>query len=426
MKGSFLVFIALMLQTIASAQTFVQRKGSQFMLEGKPYYYIGANYWYGSLLGLEKDKERGKERLQKELDFLQQKGVTNLRVLAGAEGEGLINGVYRVGPPLQAKQGEFDEEVLQSLDLLLYEMGKRKMKAIVFLSNTWEWSGGFLQYLNWAGKMEDSVLRRKLTWDEWKQYVSQFYGCERCKNAYYAQVQKVVNRTNSISKKQYKDDPAIMAWELANEPRPMLAEATADFINWNKETAALIKSLDKNHLVTTGSEGHIGTGGLPLLEVVHSDKNVDYLTIHIWPKNWAWYPDTSMAQGLPKVIAKTQDYIIEHITLAKKLQKPLVIEEFGLPRNGQLFDAATATTLRDKYFQSIFSVWQQSKRSNGVIAGCNFWAFGGSARPVAGQPFWKKGDALMGDPTMEEQGLNTVFDSDKSTWKVIESFTKEK
>jgi mannan endo-1,4-beta-mannosidase len=33
--------------------------------------------------------------------------------------------------------------------------------------------------------------------------------------------------------------------------------------------------------------------------------------------------------------------------------------------------------------------------------------------------FWKTGDDYMGDPTMEEQGLNTVFDSDASTWKIL-------
>jgi hypothetical protein len=28
----------------------------------------------------------------------------------------------------------------------------------------------------------------------------------------------------------------------------------------------------------------------------------------------------------------------------------------------------------------------------------------------------------MGDPPMEEQGLNSVFDGDRSTWEVIKSF----
>jgi mannan endo-1,4-beta-mannosidase len=59
-----------------------------------------------------------------------------------------------------------------------------------------------------------------------------------------------------------------------------------------------------------------------------------------------------------------------------------------------------------------------------VIAGLNFWAFAGKGRPKEGQVFWKPGDDYLGDPPMEEQGLNSVFDSDSSTWKLVTTFTK--
>ncbi|MGH7783187.1 MAG: hypothetical protein ACREO5_05025, partial [Candidatus Binatia bacterium] len=55
------------------------------------------------------------------------------------------------------------------------------------------------------------------------------------------------------------------------------------------------------------------------------------------------------------------------------------------------------------------------------ISGANFWAFGGTTRPKKGQTFWKAGDEYIGDPPMEEQGLNSVFDGDQSTWRVIRS-----
>jgi mannan endo-1,4-beta-mannosidase len=121
---------------------------------------------------------------------------------------------------------------------------------------------------------------------------------------------------------------------------------------------------------------------------------------------------------------KAVDYINQHLTVAKRLNKPLVIEEFGLPRNNQSFDINSSTSLRDEYYGNIFSILAENAKTNGHLAGAAFWAFGGTARPVKNQIFWKAGDDYMGDPPMEEQGLNTVFDSDKSTWKMINSFSK--
>ena len=90
----------------ADAKGFVTTRGGAFYADGVEYTFVGANYWYGSLIGLEKDRKRGIERLRRELDFLKRNGVTNLRLLGGAEGSGPINDVIRVGPPLQPRQGE--------------------------------------------------------------------------------------------------------------------------------------------------------------------------------------------------------------------------------------------------------------------------------------------------------------------------------
>ena len=54
----------------------------------------------------------------RELDFLQHHQVANLRCWPIAEGSGLVDG-ERVGPPVQPAKGQFDERVLESLDLLL-------------------------------------------------------------------------------------------------------------------------------------------------------------------------------------------------------------------------------------------------------------------------------------------------------------------
>lgn len=410
--------------TAQPRSSFVAVRNQQFYVNGSPYYYVGTNYWYGSLLGLEKDGRRGVERLRKELDFLQANGITNLRLLGGAEGAGMINGVIRVGPPLQPRQGEFDARVLDGLDLVLSEMAKRGMKAVIFLSNNWEWSGGFQQYLDWNGLVPEGMRTRKLTWEEQRDIVSKFYGCEPCKAGYARQVSLILGRTNRYNKRKYTEDPTIMAWELANEPRPMRPTAADAYRRWVADVAALIKARDKNHLVTIGHEGYMGTEDLKLYEEVHADKNVDYLTIHIWPKNWGWFTGHALGEGFANVLEKTLSYIGQHLPVAERLGKPLVIEEFGLPRDGHSFDPASTTSLRDAYYAKILSFVEQHAVAKGHIAGVNFWAFGGTARPLKGQPFWKAGDSYTGDPPMEEQGLNTVFDSDESTWKVIRAAGK--
>ncbi len=427
MKLRIFLIAALLISVFVSnalGSDFVSARDGKFFHDGGPYVFTGTNYWYGSLLGLEKNSKRGIKRLKKELDFLKAKGVTNLRILGGAEGTGLINNVYRVGPSLQPEQGEFNTNVLRGLDIVLDEMSKRNMKAVIFFSNNWEWSGGFQQYLIWNGVQSADFLTKKPTWDEYRDNVSRFYGCDPCKKAYKNQVEVIMGRKNSVNGRLYIDDPTIMTWELANEPRPMRPAVNEEYKKWISDVAAFIKLKDKTHLVTLGHEGSMGSESIKIFEDIHDDENVDYLTIHIWPRNWSWYQRPKIADGFPVVLEKTKKYIDEHIAVARRLGKPMVIEEFGFPRDGESFDAKSPTSFRDKYFETVLSYLPGGVRDHGAVMGINFWAFGGRARPIKNQLFWKIGDQYMGDPPMEEQGLYSVFDRDKSTWKIIEKFSE--
>ena len=35
--------------------------------------------------------------------------------------------------------------------MALAELGQRDMKAVIYLNNFWDWSGGMPAYLNWVG-----------------------------------------------------------------------------------------------------------------------------------------------------------------------------------------------------------------------------------------------------------------------------------
>jgi mannan endo-1,4-beta-mannosidase len=52
------------------------------------------------------------------------------------------------------------------------------------------------------------------------------------------------------------------------------------------------------------------------------------------------------------------------------------------------------------------------------FAGCNFWGWGGLAKPRHPDQ-WLVGDDYCGDPAQEAQGLNSVFAGDQSTLDVI-------
>jgi len=426
-KIFFLPFVLLsLLFTSVLAQKdnspFVSVENGLFQANGKPYFYIGTNFWFGAILASE-GRGGNRDRLLKELDLMKEYGIDNLRVLVGAEGADNIE--FRVTPTLQTQAGIYNDTILTGLDFLLTEMGKRKMKAILFLNNSWDWSGGLVQYLRWNGYPNPPVLGEDNGWTKYQAYTTQFYECEPCKKQFKEHIRFIVGRTNSITKKAYIDDPAIMAWEIANEPRVFSEKNKTIFEVWIKETASLIKSLDKKHLVTTGSEGQMGSeGDMELFKRIHTGADIDYLTIHIWPKNWSWIKADSISQTLPSAIIKTNEYISNHALIARQLNKPMVIEEFGLPRDGHKFSLETPTTNRDRYYTNIFDQVLSSAKENGIIAGANFWAYGGLARPSKTRVFWKPGDDLMGDPGQEEQGLNSVFNTD-TTMEIVKEYNQK-
>lgn len=401
---------------------FIKVENGQFIRDGKPYYYIGTNYWYGAILG-SKGKEGNRKRLLEELDLMKANGIDNLRVLAGAEGPD--GEPRRVSPALQTSPGVYNIELLEGLDFLLAEMGKRKMVAILFLNNAWEWSGGFSQYVSWSeNKPIPYPEVGGHTWGEFMKFSGTFHQSAGGKEIFRKHIKYMLERTNQITGVPYSKDPAIMTWELANEPRAFSDANKVPFLNWVNETAAFIKSLDTNHLVTVGSEGKAGCeNDIDLFEKIHSSKNVDYMTVHIWPFNWGWLNSKDMQGTMSNAIEKTGKYIDEHLVIAHKLNKPLVFEEFGLPRDGFVFTPGSPVTLRDQYYDYAFSRVLESVSKKDQMVGVNFWAYSGIEEPNADRTdnMWKAGDDYLGDPPQEAQGLNSVFSNDP-TMKIVKKY----
>ncbi|MCD8207126.1 MAG: beta-galactosidase [Bacteroidales bacterium] len=383
-----------------------------------PYYYIGTNFWYGPILAA--DCEGGNyARLTAELDSLKALGIDNLRVLAG--GDGLPGVPTRIEPVLQPEPGVYNEELFVGLDRFLVELGKRDMKAVLYLNNSWEWSGGYWQYLEWAGAGK-AVIPSIDGWQYYMATAGQFLVNDKAKELFANHVEKVVSRVNSITGKPYKDDPAIFSWQICNEPRCFsnVDSVRVAFVDWLWDAAAQIRSLDPNHLISTGNEGLFGCeGDIDLYEKIHSCPDIDYLTIHIWPYNWNWISDGDVQGGVQTAIDHTERYIDIHVELAEKYSKPLVIEEFGYPRDDFQFAKGSPTMGRDTYYSYIFNRIIESKNNGGKLAGLNFWSWGGLAGQSEENIYWQKGDDYCGDPAQEQQGLNSVYLSDETTMEIL-------
>ena len=336
---------------------------------------------------------------------------------------------------------------------MMFELEKRQMKAVLYFNNAWEWSGGYGAYLDWVGYTGDVMSSKepgKMVhfdrtpvpsydgWWEYMQYVSAFVLNDSAKALAANHVRFIVSRTNTVTGKPYAESPALMAWEIANEPRCFADDSLhkAKFVEWIDEQSSLIKSLDPNHLVTTGSEGYHGCqDDYALFNAIHTLPNIDYACIHIWPNNWGWLGQFNQNYDADKTIAEdTPDPIVERVQAAcdstldyirnahaymSAAGRPIVLEEFGYPRDRFVFTPGSPTQGRDAYYRYVFSII----RDSGMIAGCNFWGWGGRANVK--HVIWQPYDDYVCDPAQEEQGLNSVFACDTTTLRMIKELNAD-
>ena len=420
MKKNIYILVLVLIQLVSNAQSFIKVEKGKLIKDEKPYHFVGTNFWYGMNLAV-----KDQQRLLRELDRLNHLGVKNLRIMASSEGS--LEMPWSVQPTMQKEPGIYNDELWTALDFLLSEMNKREMTAVVCLNNFWPWSGGFAQYVSWANK--DEIIpypppAENGDWKKYQQYSARFYSNKSARNWFENHIKKVINRVNSITKIPYKKDSTIMAWQLANEPEG--SNNIQDYQKWIHETAKFIKKLDSNHLVSIGSEGNTpspenGTN----FEKDHQSPYIDYCTFHLWVQNWGWFDPLKAKETYSTALEKANNYIEEHVKIAQKLNKPIVLEEFGISRDENSYDAASSVQIRDEYYTFIFNKIYSLSQTIPQVSGVNFWAWGGEGRPRNPKSIWKIGDDLIGDPPHEHQGWYSVYDTDKSTQEILIKYTSK-
>jgi mannan endo-1,4-beta-mannosidase len=155
----------------------------------------------------------------------------------------------------------------------------------------------------------------------------------------------------------------------------------------------------------------------------HKPPAIDYVTVHIWLKNWGWLKEPQLGREFEIATGKACDHVELHNKIASEiLKKPLVLEEFGLPRDHETYSPGTPTTARDEYYRRMFAQVAESGQAGRALQATNFWAWAGEGRV---SPAKNSASVFLGDPPCEPQGLNSVFNTDKSTLAIIAQANKK-
>ncbi len=404
---------------------FVTIRHQRFERRGRPYFFLGANFHQAAMLG-DPELPGGREQLRRELDLLHSVGIANLRLLAGSEGSLTAAGGRR---GMLTKPGQWDEGLWQGLDFVLAEMAKRDMTGVLYLTNYWEWSGGMAVYVNWAtGEPipDPNKPGAKHTGADHMNYAARFYGLPRAQELFHEHITYALSRRNTVNGRIYCDDPTIMSWQLANEPRPGTDDAatTANlpvFTEWMDETARYLKARAPRQLVSTGNEGTIGCiGSSDAFLKAHQSPAVDYVTLHLWVKNWGWLKEPRLGPQYEAATARAARHIEEHVALAAQLGKPLVMEEFGIDRDEESTAPDSPTRMRDDYYERMFHCVLDSCRSGGSLQAANFWSWSGEGSLEALRQRWA-GHARFLEPVDQ----NGVLATDLTTLAVIRQHTAQ-
>lgn len=281
-----LVLTSLTIITRAGAATspYAQRCGIRFCFDGKPFYFAGANtydvFTYGGSYGDTETQYMDKARIDAHFAHLQADKVTVLRLWMFS---------HESWHGFETAKGVYNDQQFALFDYVIQSAKAHNLMLIPVFENYWEAYGGIDTRLAWEGLSGGHPGRAK------------FFNktqCPGCFTSYKNYVNYALNRTNHYSGVKYKDDPTIFAWELMNEPRYQdvsTAENTsgATLRAWVDEMGAYIKSIDPNHLLGTGLEGHEsrygfgGDEGNPFV-YIHQSPYIDFTSAHPYPdEGWA-------------------------------------------------------------------------------------------------------------------------------------------
>ncbi|MBN1269936.1 MAG: beta-galactosidase, partial [Kiritimatiellae bacterium] len=216
---------------------FARADGHKFVIDGTNFYHCGANIEY--LFSITYDQ------VMELLDLAASSHVHVVRTWAFHEGSPWS---------FQPRRGVWNTLAFEHLDRIVAEAGDRGIRLMLGLVDNWAHNGGMFQYLKWVEQEHPESVNLGLD-PEGVEFHDQYWTNAWCRQWYRDYVSLLLNRTNSITGRRYKDDPTIFAWEIVNEPRAETDFSGRAIHDWLHEMSDWVRTLDTNHILSGGEEG---------------------------------------------------------------------------------------------------------------------------------------------------------------------------
>jgi hypothetical protein len=354
-----------------SSGSFVSTHNANFVLNGEILRFAGTNAYY-----LPNYEKLNSGVVDRALDLFKDTGITVIRMWGFYDG-------YDCGYSkndssenvIQTSPGVYSEAALRDLDRVIAKGKDRGIKFIIPFVNYWDQLGGICQYNTWAGASNPSTnmdffMSNSQTQKWFKDYISM-----------------LLNRVNTVTGVAYKDEPAIFAWQIMNEGRNKGKHQNI-LRDWYQGIAKHIKSIDPNHLVSTGEEGFDeGTPSQYSVDqysntyVLRANEGTSYIANTSIPEidfgSAHWYPgDYGFGTTVNTSFLNAQKaWLNDHKNIAENVGKPFYIGEFGLAgwgdsRVNDMYDALYKHAEEIKLDGNL--LWQL------VADGTKCWEFGGN------------------------------------------------
>ncbi|KAI0910607.1 glycoside hydrolase superfamily [Ustulina deusta] len=253
----------------------VVRKGSELLVNDKPWKAVGPNvYWLGldenviPPAGVPYDPSTHASYPTKER-------VTEVMAVVNALGGTMIRthtlGVS-TGNPLSIwpKKGVVNEEAFNIIDWAVYQAGLYGVRLLVPLVDNYDYyHGGKYNFLRWAGF---DLTQAK---DSNNPEIQQFYTNATIVSTFRDYIKTLLTHRNQYNNLTYAEDPTIFAYESGNE---LLGSTWGDMdcpADWVRDIATYVKSLAPQKLFFDGTYGinktHLGI------------EEVDVFSDHFYP-----------------------------------------------------------------------------------------------------------------------------------------------